>query len=190
MTDEIVDGTKAIKRTTERTVEERMQALPSSGGRGDLERPIGAYRNDELFVVFIGMRTTGEGHSDRSVAAFSSEEAEEVIRFQLELPVRPDHLGIAMSASRLQVPLAHHGGRRRPNPECCAHVEVVPHLRPAFRPSPYDLTAPGRPGHRSGSATDLLVRAPLGGILASQLERTRPSQSRPGLGGRRQRISV
>ncbi len=184
MTDEIVDGTKAIKRTTERTVEERMQALPGSGGRGDLERPFGAYGNDELCVVFVGVRTTGEGHSDHSVAAFSSEEAEEVIGLQLELSVRPDHLGIAMSASRLQVPLAHHDRRRRPNLGGCAHVDVVPHLvlpsdlslrpdrsRPAWPPVGFG-NGPARPrssGWNSGP----------------QLERTRPPQSRPGLGGRR-----
>jgi hypothetical protein len=32
MTDEVMDGTKPIKRATELTVEQRMKALPSGGG--------------------------------------------------------------------------------------------------------------------------------------------------------------
>jgi hypothetical protein len=58
-----------------------------------------------------------------------------VICFQLQLPVRLNHLGMAMSASRMQVPLAHHGGRRRLKPEGCILVDVVPHPDPPFNPS-------------------------------------------------------
>ena len=97
--DEIMDGTEPIERATELTAEERMKTLSNGGGRGDLESPIGAHRTDELFVAFIGLDTTSEGHSYRPVAAVSSEEAEEVIRLRLKLPVCLDHACIAMSAS-------------------------------------------------------------------------------------------
>jgi len=53
-----------------------MKALPSSGGRSDLERPVHAGRNNELFVAFIGMDTTGEHHSKGSVSGVSSEKPE------------------------------------------------------------------------------------------------------------------
>lgn len=108
-----------------------MKPFPSSGGRGDLERPKCSYRKDELLVAFIGVRTPGEHHSGRPLAAASGEEVEQVIRFHLELPVRLNDLWIAMSASRVQVPLARHGGRGRLIPEGCAQVGLVPHLRTA-----------------------------------------------------------
>jgi hypothetical protein len=99
MTDDVMDRTKPIQRTAELTVEERMKALAGGEGRGDLESPMGAYRKDELFIAFIGPGTTGERHSYRPVAGASCKESEEVIRFQLQLPVRVNDLGIAMSAS-------------------------------------------------------------------------------------------
>ena len=51
VTDEVMHGTEPVKRTAEPTVQKRMKALAGGGGRGDLERPIGAYRKDELLVA-------------------------------------------------------------------------------------------------------------------------------------------
>ena len=101
MTDEVMDGKKAIKRASEPTIEERMKALSSGDGRGDLESPMGTYIKDELLVALIWFGTTGECNSYRRAADVSSEEGEEAIGFNLELSVRLNHLGIAMSASRM-----------------------------------------------------------------------------------------
>ncbi len=133
MADEVMDGTKPVERTPDLTVEERMKALPSGSGRGHLESPIGAHRQDELFVAFVGLGATGEGHSHSTVAGVSSQESEKMIRFHLESPVGLNHLGIAMSTPRMQIPLTDRDGRRL-NSEGCVHLRVVAHLRSSVPP--------------------------------------------------------
>ncbi len=99
MADEVMNGTEPIERATKLAAEEGMKALSNGRGRGDLQSLIGAHRTDELFVAFIGSDTTSEYHSYRPMVGMSSEEGVQVIRFHLKLPVRLNHLGIAMSAS-------------------------------------------------------------------------------------------
>jgi len=76
-----------------------MKPLPSSCGRSDLDGPTGACRKNELFVGCIGVSTTGEHHSAFPPAGVSGKDGEQAICFNLELPVRLNHPGIAMSAS-------------------------------------------------------------------------------------------
>ncbi len=101
MTDEIMDRTEPIKRAPEFAAEERMKALTNCRRRGDLECLVGTDRTNELFVALVRLGTSGECHSDRRVVGISSEEGEYVIGFNLELPVRLNHLSVAMSASRM-----------------------------------------------------------------------------------------
>ncbi len=112
MTDEVMDGTKSIKGACEPAVDEGMKAPSGGDGRSDLEGSVGTYVADEFFVAFIWSGASRE-HDSNGVASVLGEEGEEAIRFNLELPVRLDHFRIAMSASRMQVPLAHQDGCRR-----------------------------------------------------------------------------
>jgi len=152
MAEDVMDRTKPVKCATELTVQERMKARAGGGGRGDLESPLGAYREDELAVAFVGLGTTGEDHSYRPPALATGKQSEQVIRFPLQLPVRLNDLGIAMSASRLQIPLAHQGGRRRRHAHGCLMPDVVPHLQSSVPTARSVLTTPaqGRLPHAGG----------------------------------------
>jgi hypothetical protein len=52
-----------------------------------------------------------------------------MIRFNLELLVRLNHPGIAVSASRLHIPFAYCHGSRRLSPKGCVNLNFVRHLR-------------------------------------------------------------
>ena len=107
MSDKVMNGAESIEGATELTTEQRMKTLSAGRCCGDFESPVAPDPTDEFLVAFIGFDTTGEHHAYLAVTGLSSEDGIQAIGFYLQLPVCLDHLGIAMSASGVDVPFSH-----------------------------------------------------------------------------------